>query len=778
MRKLVIILVLTFSLLALYAWQCVPSSANVVCRIISPEPRLIVAQVDFTPAERSADSMLWTVAQNADPWWVWGHEGRAAQWRRPQWISELKDVTKWKISGHTVRRLGSWSAPVGQTRLRGRPVLGADVICHVYLELEEPLSDGERIQVTTPFGKQLHFVRKSDEPSPFIKVNQVGYAASASRRFAYVGGWLGTSGAWIPPAEAVSFDLVEAETGKPVLSGNLTQRPELPPTKEGTPWNGEKTLCADLSGDVPAGRYFLRVPGVGRSLPFAISDDAVRQALAVHLHGLFVQRCGCKEKGLPRTAWEDAACHLRVWRGTFPPDAGDYVDGHFVDAGGAKIKVDSFDLIKRNTDWSVVPESFPGGWHDAADYDRRPFHLQVVSDLASVCLLKGSRTPDGVLEEAAWGLEHLRAAQTPEGSVGGWIETTRHPVEGEGLPSADRLTYALSRPTRASTLAYASVASELACCSPQLKTRFLDSAMRAWRWVREATPATNVSFLVSAGKGERTVFWNETEGLSVRDELKTVINLSVATGNPAYLDVLDSESFRQRFDQALACEAHGWSPLSLLEAFACDDRRLDSYRERLSRWLVARGEKALIAQEQQPYRMPRLNGEDLAWGHSHPLPIARGLIAAYVVSRRAEFLAGAYLANDFHCGCNPDGMTMTSGLGRIYPVRFLSLASTADAVGEYVAGVTPYRWTYGVGLNDYRLIHTEDDVKCWPIWRRRVTLESLNVPTGEYTVWETIGPAAAVTAWLAAEGMPATIDAELPLPHGNPEDLPGYWALP
>ena len=127
--------------------------------------------------------------------------------------------------------------------------------------------------------------------------------------------------------------------------------------------------------------------------------------------------------------------------------------------------------------------------------------------------------------------------------------------------------------------------------------------------------------------------------------------------------------------------------------------------------LFVRSVKRLAAQKAQPYR----NGTDLAWGNAHPFVAARFLVAAHVLTGEAKYRNAAFLANDFHCGCNPDGMTLTAGLGDVYPTRFLSLASTADAVDEYVAGITPYRWTYGVGQSDGELVHTQEEIARWPV---------------------------------------------------------------
>jgi len=65
-----------------------------------------------------------------------------------------------------------------------------------------------------------------------------------------------------------------------------------------------------------------------------------------------------------------------------------------------------------------------------------------------------------------------------------------------------------------------------------------------------------------------------------------------------------------------------------------------------------------------------------------------------------------------------------------------------------------------------------------PIFRRNINLEFLSVPASEYSVWETIAPAAVTTGYLLER-------AQLPLkewknrkPGGDFRELPGYKALP
>ena len=785
MKRIVVLLLLASVAAAGCLSACCPSWSDVVCRVTSPEPRLIVVQVDPTLAERKDSSGLWRVLQRVRPWWVWKTEGRVAQLWRPFWERKLLREGEWSVSLHRVKRFGVWKSPQGQARFpsaesRLVPTLGAEVLYHIFLELETPLREGERIGIVTPLGRTLAFTREERVPTPLIKVNQVGYLPRATQRRAYLGGWLGSLGAWLPPREASTFEVMEDGTDRVVASGRCMLRGTEDQTAEGVRWTGEATYELDLSG-LTSGRYYLRVPGVGRSYPFRVSEEGARQALVTHLHGLFVQRCGCSDKREPATAWGDAPCHRRVWRGTFPPGEADYAGngksrGCFSDASGRRVKISHFDVIARNTDWSRPPAFFPGGWHDAADYDRRPQHLEVVTDLSAIALLKNGHVPRRILDEADWGLRHLLAAQTGEGAVGGWIETVRHPREGEGMPSEDPLRYVLSRPTRASTLAFAAAAAELARCAPDLQSRLAEPAQHAWRWAHLTAPVTNLPFTVKDGASVRKVFWHEDPTLSARDELKAAIHFA-ALGRRHFLDELLATDVLPRFEDELRREGWTWSPLSILDIALTDDPRLVSVRTRVRRWLLAQADKRLAAQAQQPYCLPRWNGRDLGWGRSHPLVNARWLVAAHALTGEAKYWDAISLAQDYHCGCNPDGMTLTSGLGIVYPVRFLSLQSTADDVDEYVAGITPFRWCHGVGGNDYRYVHTPDEVDAWPIWRRRVNLEALSVGASEYTVFETIGPAVAVTAYLLDEAEGVNWPAP-PRPRGRIEDLPGYWALP
>ena len=196
-----------------------------------------------------------------------------------------------------------------------------------------------------------------------------------------------------------------------------------------TPFTGEEVLELDYSTFNIPGEYYFYVDGLGRSIDFKISSTALSEAFYTHARGLYHKRCGIA-KTQPYTAWTSPACHSSVIPGRFPGNADHYRKGKgekesgFFDIKDNRIEVKHFDLISDNPPYQNITVPAIGGWHDAADYDRRPYHLRIVSDLATVYLMKPENFIDGqlnipeggngipdILDEAAWGVKHLLAVQ-------------------------------------------------------------------------------------------------------------------------------------------------------------------------------------------------------------------------------------------------------------------------------------------------------------------------------------------------------------------------------
>ena len=400
-------------------------------RVTALDPLHLAVQCDRTDDERAAFAL--TDKDRSQTGWKFDNAFYAAADRATAGRADFEAALRagpFEVAGSKVASHALWKSPNGLLRFpdnKGfeKSTRNAKILWTVFLALEDPMEPGAKATVTTPTGETLDFTYDPAVPSPLFKVNQVGYATLAAKRYAYLGGWLGPLGPWpAPPDGKATFELVDAKTGQVALTGPVARRRD-DPVREGTPFCGEETCEMDITA-APEGRYFLRVASVGRSMDFDVGREGIGDAFALHMKGLYQQRCGI-EKSPELTRWPDKACHLQVFRGVNPPGQ------------GKKFKTGHFAVNSAMMDSYTETLSLPGGWHDAADYDRRPMHLRIVGDLATIYLLRpenfadsqlavperGNGIPD-VLDEAAWGLRHLIAAQQADGGVGTWIEGTRH----------------------------------------------------------------------------------------------------------------------------------------------------------------------------------------------------------------------------------------------------------------------------------------------------------------------------------------------------------------
>ena len=762
---------------------------------------------------------------------------------RPRVVELLNNSPKVRVASTggeiAVLRTGYWMNPIGQARFpdangRDRISRNADTAHYLFLELARPLEDAETLRITLPAGETLEFTYRRNDPTPLFKINQLGYMPNAPK-YAYVGAWLGTGGP-LPlrrEFDGAKFELIDTATGKTVFTGALKARPDDPKTTKGSPFTGEEVLELDFSSVKKPGRYRLAVEKLGCSDEFRIGDDTMAEAFYIHARGLYHLRCGiAKEK--PYTNWVMPTCHMTCVRGCFPPEDAHYNKGDdqrpygFKESFGKSLKVNHFLLIEQTATGVAKPLDAPGGWHDAADWDRRPQHLAIVGDLSAVYILKPGNFCDGqlnlpesgngipdILDEARWGVEHLRLKQQPDGGVGTWTETTRHPTPNDGHAAEDRLVYYVSAATRGSTLEYAAYAAELALALKQAgdekgSALYRDSAKRAWNFALD--PKNHFRRIYRYNK--RDIIYNEEPELMPEYLVKAGFDLFQLTGDHRYLE--EAERAVDNALERMKKVSWRWSPFIWieLEVFPCYSKELNQLRSAWKQSLITQAQTMLRQQEENyPIRVPWYGPNDgwvhtMSWGTSHPLRRARVLIAAHALTGDTAFLDGAYLANDFHNGANPFGTTMTSGLGRVYPVRFLDLNSYADGIAEFVPGITPYRNTYGIPRNAIKMAfglyykpnrgqHFKglslsllprsglDENACvrelnkiWPIWRRWGNVEGQTVAASEFTVWETVAPAAAVTGYLLNGSSLPEEAWKNRKPAEDIRKLPGYAPLP
>ncbi|MBR2906182.1 MAG: glycoside hydrolase family 9 protein, partial [Lentisphaeria bacterium] len=577
----------------------------------------------------------------------------------------LKNPEPFKYTSHKIKHQGVWKKENALLRDKDGKILRTpDITCYEYCVLEKPLKDGEKILIGGFSGEY-----KKDMPSNIFKLNQVGNGLKQKKKYAYMGAWLGSLGALpLKHFAGKEFELRRSSDHKFVYKNTLRLRKEDPVYPENIPFTGEEVLELDYSSFNLPGKYYFYVEGIGRSMDFLIASETLSEAFYIHARGLYHKRCGIAKKQ-PFTAWESPVCHSKVIRGRFPGNDAHYRKGKgeknfgFFDIKENRIDVKTFDLIKDNPPYKIEIVTAPGGWHDAADYDRRPFHLRIVSDLAAVYLMKPENFIDGqlnipesgngipdILDEAAWGVKHLLAVQRKDGGVGSWFETTGHPGPGEGLPDKENRIYYVSAPSRNGTLMYAAAVSTLALAMKKAgavkeSEIYLDSAQKAWDFALDKKKRL-VAWLRLKGK---MISYMEEPSLYGEDLLRTGGNLYILTGKKKYLEAVLEDA--GRIKEVFRRDFWRWSPLSWMMLALYPVKELtDFYKEYRNRGLC-NADKMLADQENAyPYRTLWHASDagwvhSMAWGNYHPLRRAMMLIAAHKLTGEEKYLTGAYLAN-------------------------------------------------------------------------------------------------------------------------------------
>ncbi|HLX62513.1 MAG TPA: cellulase N-terminal Ig-like domain-containing protein, partial [Planctomycetota bacterium] len=197
--------------------------------------------------------------------------------------------------------------------------------------------------------------------NPALKVNQIGYLPDAPGKYAYLGAWTGSLGAYDFGATP-KFELRDAFTHQVVFNGESKLRHKAGEKKESAykdDFSFENVCELDFSALQKEGSYYVCVPGAGRSFTFKIAPDVYVEPFKVMMTGVLHQRCGIEMKA-PYSDHYRPACHRDRTELT------DYV--HATEAENFKnlplhvVDAKKYDLY--------------GGHHDAGDYNPRS-HLEI-----------------------------------------------------------------------------------------------------------------------------------------------------------------------------------------------------------------------------------------------------------------------------------------------------------------------------------------------------------------------------------------------------------------
>ena len=746
-----------------------------------------------------------------------------------------KEKIKFVKNAYWINAVGQMRVPKSDGKLK---MTEAAAVAHfAYFKLDKPLQQGEKYKLETKNGEKLEFTyNESRIISRAIKVNQIGYLPSAGRKLAYLGMWLATEGPlklneWLEK----KFYIIRVKDDVIAYTGKIALRMEEQYyTGDGThiPLNGEQVCELDFSDFEKPGKYYICVPGIGRSWDFEVSDNAIGRAFYMHIRGLYHQRSGIAKKP-PYTNWVMGPDHMESWVSRFSPEDADYNPSGqtygYLDQFGKPVKIDHFTVIYENKTDIKLP-NVRGGWWDAGDFDRRTFHFEVVQDLLSAYFMFPKKFSDGqqhipesgngipdIIDEAAWGVEVWRRAQKPSGGVGCWIEATSHPKEDN--PSKDKQRYYAASPTRHSSMQYSGHAALLArayrkCGAKEKAKLFEDSASRAFQFAINPKNELKYSWKHNIGKG-RTAMYSYIEPPDLPPEMvfKAALNLYELTKDSYYKQFLTKENFEHLLTQLM----YPLNPFYLTEVFSSEEN-FYSFSQKYKNVIMKEADKWRGYQEKLAYR--NLNFptnhpffKTLSWGNAIPFKKGRLFIMAYKISGRYSYRNAALLLNDWVHGCNPMGRSLTTGTGKNAPIRILSLPSYTDGILPPLPGITPYTYTFYVAYKAYQMVFALDykprpdhffngvnisllpkaltkgkDLtyeettaimdKVYPVWRRFANIERYSVPQNEFTVWETIGPCAAVIACLLPDNWKPPAAWKDEQPAKTLDEMEGYLFQP
>lgn len=644
----------------------------------------------------------------------------------------------------------------------------------IYLVFDAPLQNGLtytlQLDGLVSNGPQFSFT-VGEARTEAIHVNQIGMNVEAPLKFAYVYHWMGDlGGADYSSFEGTPFHLREASTGAIAFSGQVEFRSEL--AKENGQayendigYYGADVWQCDFSAFQPGspGEFFVEVEGLGRSFPFLIGPDAMRDAFLATLRGLYHHRSG-PARDLPHSDVPKPVDHMP---GT---------DGFVVYASSALASKLSQNQIFRELPLQADTQtSFPeawGGHFDAGDWDRNARHLKIPQFLLESYELKpqnfgdaaanvpesGNGIPD-IVDEARWSIDFFERTKRDGGAIPGVLETTAHPHGGDTSWTESLKTWYLSAPEPLYTYHYAAVAALLAYVGdrdgffePAELSHYRMAAVEAWNWAETAVTPSDIA--------------NNTDGLTDYRALAAA-QLFKLTADPAYQAAYQESAPVSGPTQALEYGSRdiqaAVGAFSQITHDSVDAELLAHSRASTVAW--AKANLATWA-EQRACRMAFHWWGPTIVGIGSTTPEVMPLIYAWGASDSQEdrdFFMG-YIATtcDYFLGGNPLNKVWVTRLGDRPVWAVLNVDQRNDDDPDTIPGIVPYGFLSNQFHNEQHNVYNGGYGKksCYPNdtgWATNWPIHELHFEnryppmTAEYTVHQNSAPAVAAYGFMCGE---------------------------
>jgi hypothetical protein len=564
-----------------------------------------------------------------------------------------------------------------------------------------------------------------------VKVNQVGYF-NWGPKYGYVGNFIGDAGTM--PLFPSNFYLKNSATDQIVYSGI--------PDFRGldTKLSGELIFECDFSSFNTPGKYYLYIPGLGRSFDFEVSDKAFDQAYYTAARGLYYQRCGVAlNTPYADPKWTHGACHLE--------------DG-FPHSSWLNSALYNGEAIDKQVKMSL-------GWHDAGDYGKYAtpgisalyFLLQMYQlypekfgDGELNIPESGNGIPD-MLDEARHELLWLLNMQAPDGGVYERVTTLNWPTT---MPEQDLATRYISEKTTHTTGQFSAIMAMAYRLYepylPEFAKTCLNKSKLAFNYLLTHPDVIPANGYLTQNTGMGGGAYPDPEG-DVDERAWAAAELYKSTGELSY---------RNKFDVYWAVHEpfFGWNPFqhhqipaSMAYAttadYPVDENKVNSIKQAIVKY----ADNQLIPRlENNFYRSACRTDVTFfigfgAFGQSSRY--SWDLIMAYYFTGLEKYRKYALLSMDVQLGNNPQNMSYITGIGSKYPMDPLHHPTLQDNVQEPVPGIpvygpsahismaNPYNYMVQSTANLYPAGEKEDDP--YPIFRRYYDISS-NSAMSEFNV--------------------------------------------
>ncbi len=563
-----------------------------------------------------------------------------------------------------------------------------------------------------------------------VKVNQVGYFPIGPK-YGYIGNYMGDAG--MMTVLPTQFEIRLVSNNQMVFSGVPSLR------GDDSILSGERIFECDFSNLNTPGKYYLYVPGIGRSFNFEIDEKVMDQVYYATARSLFYQRCGVAlQPPYADPKWSHQACH-----------SGDGIS-HSSWLNSSLYKGESIN----------THHAMPMGWHDAGDYGK--YTMTATSALYYLFTIyqmypekfgdnelnlpeSGNMVPD-ILDEARHEINWLMNMQAKDGAVFERVTSLEWP---KGMPENDLATRYIAEKTTHTTGQFAAI---MAMAYRNFLPHWPDFAEQCLLKSKSAmeflikNPGTVPEqgynpALAGMGGGD----YPDPEG-DQDERAWAAAELYKATGSLKYRDLFDTY-------WAQHPPMWGWNPFQhhqinasvayATTTFPVDQSKVNSIKTAI----INQADNYLIPRTNQNFYRSACRTDVVAflgWGaYGQSSKYSWDLIMAHYFSGADIYKKYALINLDVQLGNNPQNKTYITGIGSNSPMNPLHHPSLADNTDEPVPGIpvfgpnahlsenNPYNVAVQHQSNLYPSGETENSP--YPILRRYYDISS-NVAMSEFNI--------------------------------------------